>query len=263
MGQIAQKWLNKLHAKNPYEGFDYHKFPIDLPDWGSYHPIFANIISQLKPTLILEVGTWKGSSAIHIATLLRDLGLDSVIICIDTWLGGLEHIISADQSNLDIRQYCDHGYPRLYDQFLANVMHCNCQDWIVPFPNTSNIAAKWFAREKVLADFIYIDASHDEDDVYADLVHYWDLLKPNGIMLGDDWVVNWYGVICAVNRFVKERDLTLGLVESKWAIQKPSEPINSCPPQVEERLQTIENFLQEFSTWCDPTTNLQQAEERG
>jgi predicted O-methyltransferase YrrM len=83
------------------------------------------------------------------------------------------------------------------------------------------IAARWFARHQIQADLIYIDASHDEDDVYADLTHYWKLLRPGGIMLGDDWSDHWYGVICAVNRFAKEQQLPLKIVKPKWLSQKP------------------------------------------
>jgi len=39
-------------------------------------------------------------------------------------------------------------------------------------------------------DFIYVDGSHHPDDVIQDLVMSFDLLKPNGIMIMDD-----YGIV--------------------------------------------------------------------
>jgi predicted O-methyltransferase YrrM len=36
-------------------------------------------------------------------------------------------------------------------------------------------------------DLIYVDGSHLYDDVYNDLFKAWERLKPNGMMLVDDW----------------------------------------------------------------------------
>lgn len=91
----------------------------------------------------------------------------------------------------------------------------------MPVPNTSAIAARFLKRLGIVADAVYIDASHEEADVYEDLVHYWELLRPQGILFGDDWHAIWYGVICAVNRFARERKLPLRVDKTQWAIRKP------------------------------------------
>ena len=65
----------------------------------------------------------------------------------------------------------------LYYQFLANICHKGVQDWIVPIPTTSTIGARWLEYHKLQADLVYVDASHDEDDVYDDLKNYWKVLK--------------------------------------------------------------------------------------
>src|SRR5262249_37008118 len=146
---------------------------------------------------------------------------DAAVICVDTWLGSIEHWQGCVRG-WDIRPYLKHGYPALYYQFLANVLHSKCEDLIVPVPNTSTNAARWLHRQQVTADLVYIDGSHEEDDVYQDLCNYWKLLRPGGVLVGDDWHAFWFGVICAVNRFVRERDLPLQVVGQKWLLQKPS-----------------------------------------
>lgn len=220
MTQLAQKLLNQLYQVNPYQNFDYTKFPQDLQGWGSQHPLFEQVINASNPRLILEVGTWKGASAIHMASLLKAKQLDSAIICIDTWLGGLDNI--SDDPISGINQYRQYGYPNLYYQFLANVLYTQTQDYIIPLPNTSPIASKYLLKLNLKADLIYIDGSHDEDDVYADLVNYWKLLNSGGFMIGDDWNAGeiWYGVICGVNRFVKENNLDLRIINEKWLLEK-------------------------------------------
>ena len=100
-------------------------------------------------------------------------------------------------------------------------MKRGCQDYIVPFPNTSLIGARWFAKQKLQADVIYVDGSHEEDDVYLDLKSYWPILRPGGVLFGDDWNTTWYGVICAVNRFARERSLEIHHTPNRWILHKP------------------------------------------
>jgi hypothetical protein len=49
---------------------------LDLQGWASTHPIFEKTIETLRPELIVEVGTWKGASAVHMAKLLHGLEFD-------------------------------------------------------------------------------------------------------------------------------------------------------------------------------------------
>ena len=141
------------------------------------------------------------------------------MICVDTWLGSIEHWKGCIRG-WDIRPYLKHGYPTLYYQFLANVLHQECHDVVVPVPNTSSNAARWFSGQQIVADLVYLDGSHEEDDVYSDLCNYWKLLRPGGVLVGDDWHAYWFGVICAVNKFVRERDLPLEISGQKWLIRK-------------------------------------------
>ena len=48
-------------------------FEKDLTGWGGEHPIFEKLILNLKSQLpiIVEVGTWKGQSAINMANILK------------------------------------------------------------------------------------------------------------------------------------------------------------------------------------------------
>lgn len=255
MGLIARSWLEKLHPVSPYQDFNYQDFPVDLQGWGSKHPIFEQLITELQPHLILEVGTWKGASALHMASILRQQQLDAAIICIDTWLGGIEHVLPLGDRPPDLQAFQRHGYPTLYYQFLANVMHTELHDYIVPFPNTSSIAARWLSFHAVQADLVYIDASHDAEDVYQDLVNYWDLVRLNGVMLGDDWRAEWPGVISAVTRFVEQQGgkVNLELANNKWLLRKLPDPTQLQIAQLQERLSMVEQFLQELTSLWTPS----------
>ena len=115
----------------------------------------------------------------------------------------------------------ENGYPTVYYQFLANVMHKNLEDIIIPFPQASALAARFLLLNNVKADMIYIDASHDEEDVYNDINNYWHLLKQNGVIFGDDYDEFWPGVKLGVNNFVADNDLEVGFSHRQWKIENP------------------------------------------
>ncbi len=83
----------RLFQHDPYTGFDASKYPTDFQGWGSNHQFFEKILAALRPAVIIEVGTWKGGSAIHMAQLSKDLGFPTEIVCVDTWLGSPEHVL--------------------------------------------------------------------------------------------------------------------------------------------------------------------------
>ncbi len=193
---------------------DFLPWDREVSGWHGNDPIFEELITNLRPKLIIEVGTWLGQSAIQMAQLLEQNELaDAKIICVDTWLGALEfwHELS-DTAERDLRLH--HGYPQVYYQFLSNIVHAGLERFIYPFPNTSLIAARYLAQTGVRADLIYIDASHDSLDVELDVRHYAGLLNPDGVIFGDD--VSWPGLLSGVERGLAGTGLSLEVREMFW-----------------------------------------------
>jgi len=211
--------MEAIHGADIYEGFAFNDFPCDLHGWGGDSPAFAELIKEVRPSLVIEVGTWKGASAMSMADVIAREGLPAKIVCVDTWLGALE--FRTDQT--DVERFraleCRHGYPQVYYGFLANVCHRGHQQRIVPFPMDSASAALWFMLHGVKAGLIYIDASHEEDAVYQDLVDYLQLLLPGGKIFGDDW--DWAGVRAAVSTFARNHGLAITHCHDKWVLSAP------------------------------------------
>ncbi len=219
LGNDGAALRQAIHAVDPYAGFDFSAIPRDDQGWGSQSPAFGTLVERVRPRLIIEVGTWKGGSALEMAAHLDRLDMpETTLLCIDTWLGALE--MWGDQTDAD--RYgslaLKHGYPQLYYQFLANVCHQGMQRRIIPFPLPSVTAAQWLSLRGVRAELIYLDGSHEEEDVYADLTDYWDLLASGGVIFGDDY--SWTGVKMAVDRFAAERRLRLDQLADKWLLAK-------------------------------------------
>lgn len=219
IGNDGEALFRAIHARNPYDGFRFEERPFDDRGWGSQSPAFGDLVERVRPSLIIEVGTWKGGSALELASHLDRLDLSGGrILCVDTWLGALE--MWGDQTDAERFGSLDlkHGYPQIYYQFLANVCHKGAQNRIIPFPLPSITAAQWLSLRGVRAELIYVDGSHEEEDVYGDVSDYWDLLAPSGILFGDDY--SWTGVKLAVDRFAKEHRLVLHHLEDKWLLNK-------------------------------------------
>lgn len=157
--------------------------------WNSYAPIFAELIAQVQPRKIVEVGSWKGASACHMLSLAPD----AHIYCVDTWQGSVEHQVGHLPKDAD-------GNCVLRDVFLANVRAAGFSNRVEMFVGRSVDMAPHVARMIGAADLVYIDASHEEGDVLADLRAYWPLVRPGGIMFGDDYT-EFPSVRRAVNAF--------------------------------------------------------------
>lgn len=214
--------LKKIYGHNIYGSFNEKKYPLDLQGWGECKDIL-NYIEKKKPKVIVEVGTWKGNSALKMAELLKKQGTDGdygIVICVDTWLGSDEHWERKYKQRWESLTHIN-GYPSIYYQFLANVKKLELEKFIVPIPNTSSMAARLLKKHNIKADLIYIDGSHHFDEVSADLDNYYfKILKKGGILFGDDYVNQFPGVKDAVDNFVSNNNLKLNNNDGLYHIKK-------------------------------------------
>ena len=169
-----------------YDSFD--TFPLDSGGWLNDPASLKIAISTTNPRTVIEVGSWKGSSANFMAKEIRKKTDDFEIVCIDTFLGSVEHYEqSSDQERLipfKNNKCC------LYDIFLSNVICENNQDYITPFQIDSVNGYLTLKSWNTVADIIYIDAAHDYYSAKNDIVNYSNLLRKGGVMVVDDY--DWY-----------------------------------------------------------------------
>lgn len=203
---------------------------VDLQGWNSDHPIFDRLVDETQPGVIIEVGSWKGRSAHHFAfASVGHVETDDVsgaavpaptkIYCVDTWLGGIDHVLSSKPQDDLARD--SHGSPRIYHQFIRNFAEePDFAKRIFPIQNTSLNGARILAHLGVAAQLIYVDGSHEYHDVYADLCAYVQLLAQGGLMFGDDFRAP--GVFAAVLRFAHEYCLKLEEVDNNFWILRPA-----------------------------------------
>ncbi len=220
-----------IHRVDPYIALDMAGHVADLQGWGHEHPIFARLLGELRPRFILEVGTWKGASAVHMGRLQRQLGIsDGEIVCVDTWLGALEFWTNHDDPTRYRSLNLTHGFPSVYYTFLKNVVAEAMSGVITPFPTTSGIAARFFKLHTLNFDLVYLDASHDYEDVAADIAAYWPLVGAGGVLFGDDFTQGWPGVMRAVNEFAEQAGMKLQIDGDKWVMRRqPAAAVTAAP----------------------------------
>ncbi len=251
MTQDEFKNLERLfHMVSPYEKFQYKKYKHDVTGWTHTTKTFEALIKVVQPTLIIEAGSWKGKSASVMAKFAKELDHFCGIACVDTWLGARE-FFTHQRSVIDNSWFNDfvsnpdfhkerydelklkNGYPSVYYSFLANMMHEGIQDMVIPFPMPSTMGARYFKAADVVSEMIFIDASHEEEDVYNDLQAYYKLLAPDGVMFGDDiWIDD---VKKAVDRFCLNKYLKPVYTDAYWVVSKNTEVLK----QYEELVKTL------------------------
>jgi cephalosporin hydroxylase len=179
-----------------------------IEGWGSESIALTQAIKETNPKSIVEVGTYLGASAIHLAKHTK-----SEIICVDTFLASNEILWREGNVNNLVE-----NFTQIYYQFCANITYKGLNSQISPLPMTSSAAAELFKEENVKIDMVYIDAGHREREVYADLEDWWPLT--NLILVGDDYSSRWPGVVSAVDRFCLENNLKMQIIDYKFILRR-------------------------------------------
>lgn len=140
----------------------------------------------------VELGTWRGASAIALARTVRQWG--GVVYCVDTWMG-------------DVNGGTIPGRPSMLLECAANIIAAGVAASVRLIPALTVDAASWWPGR---VDFLYIDADHREASVRLDLTTWWPKLRPGGLIAGDDYDNPLYpGVTKAWNDFERVRGWTL------------------------------------------------------
>lgn len=145
---------------------------------------------------IVEIGSFMGRSTRALAD-----STSGIVTAVDTWAG----------SDEDEHRKLLEGKTKdwLYEEFLRNMAGLeNVFDIRMP----SLDAAELCRDEKF--DFIFIDASHDYDNVKADILAWGPLVAPGGTLAGHDFHSGAPGVMQAVDELLQGWKL----FESIWYV---------------------------------------------
>jgi hypothetical protein len=149
-----------------------------------YKPL-AQLIKKRGYKTGIEIGTAYAGNALH---LLQNTELDS-LVCVDPYL-----FYPAMPGFT-----CQEEYDTLY-QFAVNRLECFKN--VIFLRMDSQNFIKDLAGFDTKYDFVFIDGSHDYEDVKWECENYSKIIKPGGVLSGHDYDI-FDGVNKAVDEFSK------------------------------------------------------------
>jgi len=187
--------------------------PERISGWGSEKTVFRRLMEEVRPRIVIELGSFLGASATHMGGIAKELGLKTEIFCFDDWRGwpGFRSGPFAD-----LKQ--QNGNNMLLNQFLQNVIARNMSDRILPMPFGTVSSLAVFCKWGIYADLIEVDASHDFHSAWADINIAYRLLRPGGVIFGHDYFTgaDKKGVRRAVDLFAKLNGLRVEPDGQHW-----------------------------------------------
>ena len=130
-----------------------------------------DLVEQLQPKRIVEIGTWKGERAVQMleaSPLAHYYGFDLFELA-TAQTDEVEFNVKPHHSVAQVRAYLDQHFPRQYNLYAGN----------------SRETLKNFQTDFV--DFVFIDGGHSKETIRSDIRNSLRLLEGNGTMVLDDY----------------------------------------------------------------------------
>lgn len=139
--------------------------------WFHHGEAILELLEHHRPAVCVELGSWRGASAIAIARTIRLWG--GHLTCVDTWTGEVEQSWGKVP-----------GYPGMLAECAHNIIKAGMAANVSFMPTrTDDAASHWSGW----IDFLYVDADHSYQSVITDLEMWWPLLRKGGLICGDDY----------------------------------------------------------------------------
>ena len=156
-------------------------------DWFSYPKLYKSMVQKFPSgSRFVEVGSWKGKSSAFMAVEIANSGKDIEFYCVDNWSGSSEHAgLKLDS---------------LFKEFKENMKPL--ERYYKPVKSDSLVAARSFDDDSL--DFVFIDASHEYEDVKNDILAWLPKVRKGGVLAGHDYYVDGEDYYPGVKRAVDE-----------------------------------------------------------
>jgi hypothetical protein len=145
---------------------------------------------------ILEIGTYTGTSLIHIAEKIKNL---NNIYAIDLWENYKEIDIYSDLTSYITELEVENSFYKNMIKFGYNP---------IVYKGKSTDMLFQLIKENKMMDLIYVDASHNEYDFMYDVLLSWKILNRGGYLILDDVMSN-IKLVDGLNYFIKENKVKI------------------------------------------------------
>jgi len=161
---------------------------INVDGWFNQTKLYEFAVKKYQDARFVEVGSWKGRSASFMGVEIINSGKNIIFDCVDTFEGSPEHRSLNKQ--------------KLYEEFCKNTDPIKKVFGKVHVMRSLEAASLY---EDESLDFVFIDASHDTENVYQDCNAWWPKIKKGGILSGDDYDPHaWPGVPDGIRKYFQD-----------------------------------------------------------
>lgn len=150
---------------------------------------------------VVEVGAWRGRSTIALALARDQIEAACAVISVDHFKGNQEH----QPLNWDLKA-----------EFLANMYRCAVR-FELKEGGSVEIGKSW---DRAPIGLLFIDGSHEYEDVYADILAWEPNVAPGGRIIMHDYLGEWTGVKRAVDELLSHYKAQR-TIECMWEGWKP------------------------------------------
>jgi hypothetical protein len=139
-----------------------------LSTWSHHMPFGYDLVGALKPSLLVELGTYSGLSFFCFCQSIQENGVDGVCYAVDSWVGDKHTGEYGDQIYRQVLHHCRQHYAGF-----AYLMRMQFSEALAHFSDES-------------IDLLHIDGLHTYEAVREDFETWFPKVKPGGIVLLHD-----------------------------------------------------------------------------
>ncbi len=155
-----------------------------LHGWCSFEKagFLIDLITKVRPQVIVEIGVWGGKSLIPMAHALRANG-QGAIFGIDPWAKSESVQWVMDEANRNFWDHADHEW--VYQHLNQKMTEFGLEPQIRLLRTTSEAASPIYG-----IDLLHIDGNHSDHTSYLDVTKWVPLVKTGGWIIFDD--MKWF-----------------------------------------------------------------------
>ena len=187
----------------------------DIEGWFDFEDVYTDMVEKAEENShFVEVGAWLGKSTSYMAVEIANSNKNIKFDAVDTWEG-------SDEDGH--KNYINGLQTTLYEKFLDNIK--SISSYINPIKGFSTEISKTYEDNSL--DFVFLDASHDYENVKKDIESWYPKVKSTGYIAGHDYNeegiegTEWLGVVKAVNEFFGKDNIKIHKVHAgTWIVKK-------------------------------------------
>ena len=156
-------------------------------DWFTHvEPTWRELTREVKPRVILEIGSFEGRSACWMIDTLPTVASAGIeLVCIDRWNHGPDQRPASQTPDVadGVEQRFDRNIARAVKRAIHPVTVRKIKG-----PSIVGLSKLLVDGKSGAFDMVYVDGGHSAPDVLADAVLAFRLLRVGGLMIFDDYL---------------------------------------------------------------------------